>query len=49
MQVVETADTVWLTIGEQGLVRYNKAAKDWAFFNEESGLASSDSLSIPWW
>ena len=42
MQVVETADTVWLTIGEQGLVRYNKAAKDWAFFNEESGLVSDD-------
>ena len=42
MQVVETPDTVWMTIKEQGLVRYNKAAKDWAFFNEESGLVSND-------
>ncbi len=42
MQVVETSDTVWMTIKDQGLVRYNKAAKDWAFFNGESGLVSTD-------
>ena len=42
MQVVETADAVWFTADNRGLVRYNKAAKDWAFFNEENGLVSND-------
>ena len=42
MQVVETADAVWFTADEQGLARYNKAAKDWTFFSEENGLASND-------
>ncbi len=41
-QVVETADTVWFAADRQGLARYNKAAKDWAFFGEENGLPSSD-------
>ena len=42
MQVVETADAVWFAADEQGLARYNKAAKDWTFFSEENGLASND-------
>ena len=41
-QVVETADAVWFAADEQGLARYNKAAKDWTFFSEENGLASND-------
>ena len=41
-QVVETTDAVWFTADEQGLARYNKAAKDWTFFSEEDGLASND-------
>ena len=41
-QVVETADAVWFAADEQGLARYNKAAKDWAFFGEKNGLASND-------
>ena len=41
-QVVETADTVWFAVERQGIARYNKAAKDWAFFGEDEGLASSD-------
>ena len=42
MQVVETADAVWFAADEQGLARYNKAAKDWTFFSEENGLASNE-------
>ena len=42
MQVVETVDAVWFAADEQGLARYNKAAKDWTFFSEENGLASND-------
>ena len=42
MQVVETVDAIWFTADEQGLARYNKAAKDWRFFSEENGLASND-------
>ena len=42
MQVIETADAVWFAADEQGLARYNKAAKDWTFFSEENGLASND-------
>ncbi len=41
-QVVETTDAVWFAADEQGLVRYNKAAKDWTFFSEDNGLASND-------
>ena len=41
-QVVETADAVWFAADEQGLARYNKAAKDWTFFSDENGLASND-------
>ena len=41
-QVVETIDAVWFAADEQGLARYNKAAKDWTFFSEENGLASND-------
>ena len=41
-QVVETVDAVWFAADEQGLARYNKAAKDWTFFGEENGLASND-------
>ena len=41
-QVVETVDAVWFAADEQGLARYNKAAKDWTFFSEENGLASND-------
>ena len=41
-QVVETGDAVWFAADEQGLARYNKAAKDWTFFSEENGLASND-------
>ena len=40
-QVVETSDTVWFAVDRQGLARYNKAAKDWAFFGEKNGLPSS--------
>ena len=42
MQVVEAANTVWFTLERQGLARYNKAAKDWTFFDEKNGLASND-------
>ncbi len=42
MQVVETTGAVWFAADEQGLARYNKAAKDWTFFSEENGLASND-------
>ena len=42
MQVVEAANTVWFTLEKQGLARYNKAAKDWTFFDEKNGLASND-------
>ena len=41
MQVVESVDSVWFTVESQGLARYNKASKDWMFFNEENGLASN--------
>ena len=41
-QVVETVDAVWFAADEQGLARYNKAAKDWTFFSDENGLASND-------
>ena len=41
-QVVETVDAVWFAADEQGLARYNKAAKDWTFFSKENGLASND-------
>ena len=45
-QVVETADAVWFAADEQGLARYNKAAKDWTFFSEENGLASNDLIEF---
>ena len=41
-QVVETVDAVWFAADEQGLARYNKAARDWTFFSKENGLASND-------
>ena len=41
-QVVETVEAVWFAADEQGLARYNKAAKDWTFFSDENGLASND-------
>ena len=41
-QVVETVNTVWFAVENQGVARYNKAAKDWTFFGEEDGLASSN-------
>ena len=40
-QVVENAHSVWFAVENQGLVRYNKASKDWTFFNEENGLADN--------
>ncbi len=42
MKVVETVDSVWFAVEWQGLARYNKASKDWTFFNEENGLASNE-------
>ena len=41
MQVVETADSVWFVVEGGGIARYNKASKDWTFFNAENGLASN--------
>ena len=41
MQLVETADNVWLAIEGSGVARYNKAAKNWRFFTYETGLASN--------
>ena len=40
-QTVETPDNVWFATKGRGLVRYNKASKDWSVFNEENGLASN--------
>ena len=41
MQIVETDDSVWFAVESQGLARYNKASKDWMFFDEENGLMSN--------
>ena len=39
-QAVETSDSVWFATKGRGLIRYNKASKDWSVFDEKSGLAS---------
>ena len=40
-QALETPGNVWFATGGRGLLRYNKASKDWTVFDEKNGLASN--------